>query len=217
MYRIDLHTHSQASPDGALTTAHYARMLTLGLHCVAVTDHNTTAFASELHAKLGDRIIVGEEITTAEGEIIGLFLRRTIPAGLSLAEAVQAIKQQHGLVYVPHPFETVRKGLSLAALDTIAAEVDIIETRNGRAVFQNRGALAAAWAAEHGVAEAASSDSHGWHGWGRAYTEVAEPPVRDTLVRLLAEARLVCRGPGVRGLLYPKVNRLRKGVRRHAA
>lgn len=211
MYRVDLHTHSLASPDGALNAAHYRRMLDEnGLHYIAVTDHNTTDFAARLHAELGDRIIIGEEITTLDGEIIGLYLRRTIPAGLSLSETVQAIKQQHGLVYVPHPFETVRKGLSLAALDTIADDVDIIEIRNGRALVQNRAAQAEEWANEHGVPGAAGSDSHGWHGWGRTYSTVAGEPTRLALATLLDAAKHHRRLPGVRGVLYPKVNRLLK-------
>jgi predicted metal-dependent phosphoesterase TrpH len=223
MYRVDLHTHSLDSPDGALSITHYRRMLDeKRLDCVAVTDHNTTDFALKLHAELGSRIIVGEEITTVDGEIIGLFLRRTIPAGLSLSETVQAIKQQHGLVYVPHPFETVRKGLSLAALDTIADEVDIIEIRNGRALVQNRAAQAEEWASEHDVPGAASSDSHGWHGWGRTYSLVANEPTRTTLTSLLDNAKYHHRLPGVRGVLYPKMNRLlkRTGLQkkhRHAA
>jgi predicted metal-dependent phosphoesterase TrpH len=210
MYRVDLHTHSQASPDGALTTGDYLRMLEGGLHCVAVTDHNTISFAQELHASLGERIIVGEEITTAEGEVIGLFLKEAVPAGLSLAKAVEAIKAQGGLVYVPHPFETVRSGVPEAALNAVAKDVDIIEVQNGRAVFQNRSARALEWAAAHNVPGAASSDSHGRHGWGRTYSEVAALPTQKTLTKLLAEARLVRRAPGVRGMLYPKFNRLTK-------
>jgi predicted metal-dependent phosphoesterase TrpH len=192
------------------------------LHYIAVTDHNTMDFARQLQAELGERIIVGEEITTTDGEIIGLYLRRTIPAGLSLSEAVQAIKQQHGLVYVPHPFETVRKGLSLAALDTIADEVAILEVHNGRALVQNRTAQAREWADEHEVSSAASSDSHGWHGWGHTYSLVAHPPTRTTLVSLLDDAKHQHRLPTVRAVLYPKMNRLlkRAGLQkghRHAA
>src|SRR6266852_4695389 len=106
MCKVDLHTHSQASLDGGLSAADYHNMLAQdnGLQCVAVTDHNSIAFAQKLQAELGERIIVGEEITTAEGEIIGLYLKKTVPGGRSLAETVRSIKEQDGLVYVPHPF-----------------------------------------------------------------------------------------------------------------
>jgi predicted metal-dependent phosphoesterase TrpH len=123
MPRVDLHTHSLASPDGALRAADYTVMLASGrLNYIAVTDHNRIDFALQLQAQLGPQIIVGEEITTTDGEIIGLYLHEVVPAGLSTLEAVQRIRQQGGLVYVPHPFETVRKGITAATLDTIATD-----------------------------------------------------------------------------------------------
>lgn len=216
-YKVDLHTHSQASPDGGLTADQYKHMLEEGLDFVAVTDHNTVDFAVKLQKQLGDKVIVGEEITTIEGEIIGLFLRRTIPGGLSLAEAVAAIKQQNGLVYVPHPFETVRSGLLEADLNAIAGQIDIVETRNGRAVFQNRSPQAVKWANDHSLPGAASSDSHGWSGWGRTYSVISAAPTRDNLAALLKKASYQNQGPGLRGVLYPKLNRLRKKVRNYAA
>jgi predicted metal-dependent phosphoesterase TrpH len=211
--RIDLHTHSVASSDGSLTEAHYRRMLAAGLDYIAVTDHNTTAFACQLQQQLGDHIIVGEEITTTAGEIIGLYLTSDIPAGLSLGDAIKEIQKQDGVVYIPHPFETVRKGVPMEVLQQIAPQIDIIETHNGRAVFQNRSRAAVAFAAAHNLAGAASSDAHGWHGWGKTYSIVAAAPTRDTLVALLQKAQVVVGSPGVRGLLYPKVNRIRRKKR----
>ncbi len=210
MPKIDLHTHSQASPDGALTAADYRCMLENGaLHCIAVTDHNRIDFAQELHAELGDRIIVGEEITTTEGEIIGLYLREAIPKGLSAAETAKRIREQGGLVYIPHPFETVRKGLTMASLDAVASSVDIIETYNGR-TFQNRGDNAAAWAAKHDVPGAASSDAHGQRGWGRTYSTLSSMPTRDTLIESLGTATYSRHGVGLIGRTYPKLNRIRR-------
>jgi predicted metal-dependent phosphoesterase TrpH len=211
--KLDLHTHSTASPDGALTEAHYHNMLDGGgLDYVAVTDHNTTVFAAWLHEHLGERIIIGEEVTTRQGEIIGLYLHSDIPDGQSALETVREIKRQGGLVYIPHPFETVRKGISLETLNDIAKYVDIIEVHNGRAVFQNKSSAAHAWAREHKVAGVASSDAHGWHGWGKTYTNVASAPTPSNLTRLLAKATYTVGSPGLRGVLYPKVNRLRKKV-----
>lgn len=217
MCKLDLHTHSVASPDGGLRAADYYHMLEQeGLACIAITDHNTITFAQELQAELGERIIVGEEIMTTAGEIIGLYLKKAVPAGLSLAETVRRITQQDGLVYVPHPFETRRHGLSAEALAGIVGDIAIVEIRNGRAVFQNRSKAAYAWAAEHDLPGAASSDAHGRHGWGKTYSVVAEPPTRDTLVSLLRNARYYSGSPGVRGVLYPKFHRLRNRNARHA-
>ena len=108
MFRIDLHTHSLGSPDGAITTNQYRKVLLSGrLDYIAITDHDDTNFAKSvkkaLGAELSDRIIVGQEITTKAGELIGLFLTQTVPAGLTLRETAKAIHQQGGLVYVPHP------------------------------------------------------------------------------------------------------------------
>ncbi|HSX28127.1 MAG TPA: PHP domain-containing protein [Candidatus Saccharimonadales bacterium] len=210
-YKVDLHTHSQASKDGALTEADYERALTNGqLDTIAITDHNTAEFALDLRRTLGERIIVGEEIATLEGEIIGLFLTETIPPFLSARETVKRIKAQKGLVYVPHPFETVRKGITAEALEGIAESVDIIEVHNGRAVFQNRSELAREWSVQHEVPGAASSDGHGPRGWGRTYSVVTAMPTRQNLVTLLHQATYEAHWPGVLGVLYPKLNRLRK-------
>lgn len=211
MFKVDLHTHSQASPDGGLTREDYRKMLLSGkLDFIAVTDHNDIAYALALHELLGDQIIVGEEITTVEGELIGLYIKDKIPAGLSVAEAAKAIREQGGLVYVPHPFETVRKGLPRVALEEIVHDVDIVEIRNGRAVFQDRSKEAVAWAENYRLPGAASSDSHGRHGWGRTFSMIAEAPTRATLAALLRDATYNARSPGVRGVLHPKMNRLRK-------
>src|SRR5882757_5862760 len=99
MIKIDLHTHSVASPDGSLTAVHYQRALGR-LDVIAVTDHNRIDFAQKLQTELGERIIVGEEITTLEGEIVGLYLQTLIPAGLSVVETVRQIHAQGALVYI---------------------------------------------------------------------------------------------------------------------
>jgi predicted metal-dependent phosphoesterase TrpH len=213
IYKVDLHTHSVASPDGALTLAHYQRALDKKmLDYIAITDHNSVAFALEAQAILGEHIIVGEEITTLEGEIIGLYLTTPVPAGRPLADTVQLIRDQGGLVYAPHPFETVRSGVTKDALDTVSDAVDIVEVHNGRAVFQNRHQEASAWAAAHKLPGAASSDAHGWHGWGKTYSLLDKVPAKDTLVSLLHAAKYTVGSPGIAGMLYPKFNRLRKVV-----
>lgn len=207
MFTIDLHTHSQASPDGALTLADYERS---PLDFIAITDHDRIDFALKAQAKLGNKIIVGEEITTSDGELIGLFLAQAIPPGLTAAQTIAAIKKQGGLVYVPHPFETVRKGVQKATLDAIAKDVDIIETHNGRAIFQNYGCHARAWVKEHKVAAASSSDAHGPYGWNRTYSYIAGRPIADTLPDLLRKTKKRLNGTVGLGILYPKINRLRR-------
>lgn len=215
MFKIDLHTHSVASPDGGLREADYRRMLDSGgLDFIAITDHNGVEFANNMRKVLGDKIIIGEEIKAREGELIGLFLSERVPDGLSVRETAQTIRAQGGLVYVPHPFESVRSGISLRTLDNITELVDIVEGYNGRAFFQNNSLQALAWADKHGACVAASSDAHGYAGWGRTYSIITEEPARENLTSLLTQAQYRAGTVGVRGVLYPKLNRLKKKVGR---
>jgi predicted metal-dependent phosphoesterase TrpH len=211
MYKIDLHTHSSASIDGGIRPAQFRQALSKGLlDVIAITDHNRIDLAQQLHQELGDVIIVGEEITTTAGEVIGLFLQNAIQAGLTPIETVQAIKAQGGLVYIPHPFETVRQGLTQGTLSQIADQVDIIEVHNGRAVLQNRGPQAAAWAKLHHTVRAASSDAHGARGLGHTFTEVKTLPTHQNFLETLGAGYLRTARPPLTTLLYPKLNRLKK-------
>lgn len=211
MYKVDLHTHSQASPDGGITAEQYAHVLSTGLlDMIAITDHNSIAYAQEVQKQLGDKIIVGEEIMTNDGEIVGLFLTKVIEPGLSAQETCRRIKAQHGLVYIPHPFETVRKGLHPEKLEEIQKLIDIIEVCNGRALLQNRGSQAVVWSKLNRVPGAASSDAHGIHGLGKTYSRCTESPTKASLVKLIQGSTLMTDRPNVRALLYPKYHRLRK-------
>lgn len=212
-FRVDLHTHSVASPDGGITLKQYKRILEAGiLDCIAITDHNRIDFATQAKAVLGDRIIVGEEIMTKLGEIVGLFLDKPIKSGMSPEDTLKAIRDQNGIVYIPHPFETIRKGLHPATLELIQHHVDILEVCNGRAFLQNRSQQAIVWAKLNKIAPAASSDAHGSVGLGRTFTSLAEIPTRDTLITLLKGGVLQTNRPKVRGLLYPKYNKIRKKI-----
>jgi len=211
MPKIDLHTHTWVSPDGGLLPKHFEAAFVRGLlDYVAVTDHNTIAAAQQLQRRFGERIIVGEEISTREGDLIGLYLTQAVPAGLSAREAAHRIKAQGGLVYVPHPFERLRKSGGTTMLAALSDAIDILETHNGRIFLRRPNGLAASYAAQHALPAAASSDAHGFVGWGSTYTMLPQRPTRDTLCALLSGATLSKGRPGVRMLLYPTANRLRK-------
>lgn len=211
MFKVDLHTHSSASPDGGITEDQYAHALSTGiLDVIAITDHNRIDFALRLQGELGDRIIVGEEIMTTTGEIIGLYLTSPIEAGLSPLETVKQIKEQQGLVYIPHPFETVRKGLPTDALEELVDYIDIIEVCNGRAFLQNKHAKSAIFAKLHRLRGAASSDAHGPKGLGKTFTQTKDIPHRDSLLEAIASGTPITSPPRPRALLYPKYHRLRK-------
>jgi predicted metal-dependent phosphoesterase TrpH len=214
-YKIDLHTHSVASPDGGISREQYKRAMHEGiLDYVAVTDHNTISFARMLREEFGERVIIGEEIMTTAGEIVGLYLDEVVPPGLSPLETVKQIKDQGGLVYIPHPFETIRKGLRAMVIDELIDHIDIIEVYNGRAFIQDQSEQAVVWARMHQKIAAASSDAHGLKGLGKTYTVIPNTPHQENLMTLLDQGSLHTASPGIRALLYPKYHRLIKKVKR---
>lgn len=218
-YRIDLHTHSYGSPDGGLKTVNYRYFLQNKLlDYIAITDHGQIDMAMRIKqelGELGERIIIGQEVMTTEGEIIGLYLTAKITDGLSPEETIRCITAQKGLIYIPHPFETVRSGLSEAVAQSIIRSIDIVETHNGRAVFQNRSKQACAFATQNQLARAASSDAHGRFGWGQTYSVIEHVPTRENLARELENAAYSTRTVGW-GVTYPKLNRLKKKLRKGA-
>lgn len=217
MYKVDLHTHSTASPDGGISKDQYRKAIESGLlDVIAVTDHNRIDVATDLNKELGERIIVGEEIMTSGGEIVGLFLNKEISSGMSPLETVKEIKDQGGLVYIPHPFETIRKGLHPAVLEELVDYVDIIEVYNGRAFAQNRSEQAVVWAKLNRIISAASSDAHGFHGLGHTFTTLKEMPARDNLLALYASGIPNAVRPKLRALLYPKYHKLKQKMRRQS-
>lgn len=215
MYKIDLHTHSIASPDGGISPSQYERALSESLvDYIAVTDHNHVDFAIGLKQQLGDKIIVGEEIMTSVGEVIGLYLTDRILPDLSIEETIRQIKAQNGIVYIPHPFETMRRGLHPSVLEEIMHDIDIAEVCNGRAFLQNRSEQAVVWARLNKIVAAASSDAHGFKGLGKTFVSLPQPPTRDNLVQQIAVGKLLTDRPGLRALLYPKYHRIRKKIRK---
>ncbi len=119
-------------------------------------------------------VIVGEEVSTQSGHVIGLFLRDTVPPGLSVAETIGRIRDQGGLVCLPHPFDRVRSShLTEAELAAVAGQVDMVEVFNSRNLFDgaNRAALAYA-RASHRV-HAVGSDAHSAAEVGKSYVEMA--------------------------------------------
>jgi hypothetical protein len=168
---VDLHMHTDHSHDCAtpvevlLATARAQR-----LGAIAVTDHNEISGALEAQAQAaeaGVKVIVGEEIKTAgQGEVIGLFISEKIPRGLSLEETVAEIKRQHGLVYVPHPFDRMHSVPDYEHLLRVLDEVDAIEVFNPRVAIGAFNEEATRFAAKYRILAGAGSDAHVPQGLG---------------------------------------------------
>lgn len=165
-----------------------------GIHCLAVTDHDCLEGAlqaqevAEADHSL-PRVIPGIEISTAAGEIIGLYVTKPVPSGLPLAETVASIKAQGGLVYLPHPFDLLRRGVVTRGHRLEAAELaDIIEVANGRSLGPRASIKAARLARKLGKPGGAGSDAHRSSEVGSTYVIVSAYPTCETLPALLAES-----------------------------
>lgn len=184
-----MHTHSEYSPDSRTTlAAQAAALVAAGIDAVCATDHNTIEGALRLRDLAGDklRVIVGEEISSRDGEIIGLFIEKGIRRDLSAEETIARIHDQGGLVSVPHPFSRNRRyHIKREALERNAAQFDCVEVFNAREALMRDNRRAGAWAMERGIAGAAGSDAHRASEIGNAWIEVDEFAGRDDFVAAL--------------------------------
>ena len=177
--RVDLHMHTMWSGDATTTPDELAAAVAAtDLDVLCVTDHGTTAGAERFveSGELGCRVVVGQELRTWAGEIIGLFLRERIAYGLKPREAALAIRDQGGLVYIPHPFDPMRACLREDLLRDLLDEglVDAVEVLNAKTSLASLNAQAAELAAAYGVAAGAGSDAHEPSALGAAYVEMAD-------------------------------------------
>ena len=186
-----MHTHSEYSPDSRTPLAAQAAALSAArIDVVCATDHNTIEGALRLRELAPDRlrVIVGEEVSTRDGEIIGLFLEKPIPRDLSGEETIARIKDQGGVVSVPHPFSRNRmRHIRREALERLWQQVDCVEIFNAREAFAGDNRRAEAFARERSIPGAAGSDAHRASEIGRAFIEVDEFAGREDFVETLRE------------------------------
>lgn len=199
----DFHIHSHHSKDCVMPVADILeRAREVGLDVVAVTDHDSAAGgleARELADRYGVRVIVGEEVKSSEGEIIGLFLERTIPGGMTFAETIAAIREQGGITYVPHPFDRLHTIPSPAVLRANVADIDVVEVFNSRLAFPGFNELAERFAQRYRLPAAGGSDSHVLPGIGTTLCGIDDFTGPGDFVAALTESRIVRRP---RSLIY---------------
>jgi predicted metal-dependent phosphoesterase TrpH len=178
--RADLHMHTTASdgwPQPHLLVDHAA---SIALNVIAITDHDTIegALRAADHAagRKGLEVVIGEEVSSRDGHIVGLFLERRIRPGMSAAATVHAIHDQGGLAVAVHPFwRTQRRvrGRPVHGVGWLAAELDFdaIEVENATPGFYVFNQLARRMNMGVGASELGGSDAHILDAVGRAYTE----------------------------------------------
>ena len=174
--RVDCHVHTVASGDSVLRPEELVeRAQAAGIDVVFVTDHHAVATAQRLAATTGIRVIVGEEIRTPAGEVLGLFLSERIPYVLPIDEVIERIHAQGGIVCLPHPYDEIRASVAAIADQLCqSGRIDAIEVFNAKAATPDVNDLALDLARRHGLPGTAGSDAHDPDGIGAAYLEMPD-------------------------------------------
>jgi predicted metal-dependent phosphoesterase TrpH len=217
LIKIDLHIHTRYSGDSDITLEKLVqRCVELGFGAIAVTDHGTAEGAIKLSKENTPfKVIVGEEIASDEGEIIGLFLKETIPNGLSPEETIKRIRKQGGVVCIPHPFDRYRSSaLQSETLGRIARDIDIVEVFNARTVPAQNLNLPGKFADSHKLLKGAGSDSHSIGEIGRAYINVPDFEGRDGFLKAMSEAEIHGRRPNPAIYLRSLIRRSKKYIKK---
>ena len=214
MWRIDCHIHTKYSPDGILAIPDVLKVSKQKhLNGTVVTDHNTIEGALELKAKASNDfiVVIGEEIETAEGEIMGFFLKEQIPPGLLPKETVDRIKMQGGLVGIPHPFCRFRKSrLHFDTLEKIIDKIDIIEVFNSRNIINKDNDKAYQFALENKKAMVVGSDAHLRREYGMSYIEIQPFSTPEEFKSNLLSARMIKRQSALWVHFIAKINKYLK-------
>jgi predicted metal-dependent phosphoesterase TrpH len=157
---------------------------------VFLTDHETIEGAVHLWRDDPWGVVVGQEVMTSEGELIGLFLERRVASRLPPEEAVNQIKAQGGLVYLQHPYDRFRRALSEAAIERIADRVDIVEVHNGRSDAEAN-EKAQELCAIIGAVAGAGSDAHTLEEIASMYVEMEEFEDAQDFLKKLQQATII--------------------------
>jgi predicted metal-dependent phosphoesterase TrpH len=203
LLKADLHIHTEYSMDCQTPLEKIIeRCQELGINCIVIADHGTTEGAMKMLEIAPFKVIVAEEIMTTDGEIMGMFLKETIrsekDARLTPREAVARIREQGGLVNIPHPFETIRgSALKEKALNEIVKDIDLVEVLNSRSLFPKNSNKARDFAMKHGLPGSAGSDAHDAKQIGKAYIEIDEFDNNEEFLRAVARGRIMGERSGI--------------------
>jgi predicted metal-dependent phosphoesterase TrpH len=195
---VDFHIHTRFSRDSILTEERFIeKAIERGLTHVVVTNHNNVEGAIAVRDKVADlgltdrlTVILGEEVSTRDGEVVGVFLEKTIPRGLSANETADEIHRQGGLVSIPHPFDPFRGShIQEGPLRNLAdvGKIDMVEVFNCRVTLQRHNLEAAEFAQQHGIPGIAASDSHSGFEVAMAFNAMPAFATADELRASLAQ------------------------------
>jgi predicted metal-dependent phosphoesterase TrpH len=156
---IHIHTNysfdANTSPDELLATARAQNV-----ECLVITDHDEIEGARAVRERGEIDVVIGEEVSSRDGHILGLFLHKRIDPGMSAEDTARAIKDQGGLVMAPHPFTVLCDDSLHAATERLLPWLDGIEICNAQDLLPWENNRARRFADEHGLLHFVGADTH---------------------------------------------------------
>jgi predicted metal-dependent phosphoesterase TrpH len=210
--RMEFHCHTEYSKDSLVSVEQMLAVCRArNIDRVVVTDHNLIEGALAAQALDPERVVVGEEILTQQGELLAAYVTEEVPKGLPALETIDRLRAQGAFISVSHPFDVTRSGhWELDDLAEIAPLVDAVEVFNARCLLPRFNHQAAAFAAEHDLLGTVGSDAHTRPEYGRAVMLLPAFSDAHSLKQAVAAARSETRysGLGVRfGSRYAVLNK----------
>lgn len=193
--RIEMHVHTRYSNDSLLPLmVIYYICKVKKISCIAITDHNTIKGAlrfKEKFEKKGIKVIIGEEIMTSKGEIIGLFLNNEIKKGMTPEETIDEIIKQEGLVYIPHPFDLkrIKTVLEFDEIEKNRNKISFIEAHNGRNVSEYYTEKQKEIAEKLNITKVIGSDAHTIFEIGRNFMEIDEFDTKEEFIKKISQGK----------------------------
>jgi predicted metal-dependent phosphoesterase TrpH len=191
MKKIELHIHTKFSKDSFMDKYTLLMMCKIRkINCIAITDHNEICGAKEYEKffkMFNIQVIVGEEIFTLDGEIIGLFLKEKIAPYQTVKQTIECVINQGGIVYVPHPYDEMRKKsvLKYEKIKEFRSKISFIEKHNGRNVDEHYSRIQNEICEEIGINKVVGSDAHCFFEVGRNYMIIDDYLTRNDIIKNL--------------------------------
>lgn len=180
----DLHIHSENSSDGILNVRNIVEIaIRKKLSGIAITDHNTIkgGLKAKKYETKDFKIVIGSEISTERGDVIGLFLSEEIKSN-DFYKVISEIKDQNGIIVIPHPFDDSRHSAVHPTKDDEKI-IDCIEGFNSRCIFQKYNKKAVKFAEKYNLTITAGSDAHFANEIGNAGIITDSEDLREAILK----------------------------------
>jgi predicted metal-dependent phosphoesterase TrpH len=201
MVKAEFHCHTSYGKDSLIKIQDLVITCdNKGIQKLVVTDHNMISGALQAQKLDPHRFIIGEEIMTQQGELLGMFIKEKIPAGLSPLKTIEILRSQGAFISVSHPFDALRKGhWETNDLLNIVPYIDAIEVFNSRCLLPQYNMHAKSFAQRNKLLGTVGSDAHSIVEVGKSTLTL---PDFDDVASLkhaltLAEAHVHLSGPWV--------------------